>query len=232
MVASLQKALMGNGPCLQKAILLRLCMNALAVASDVGEAEEDWHGRWWRQHLPVLAWIQIGSCRWLPEPVFGNGRDPTMTDDVSGGAVRARQQMAMIMGLLPGLHKAPNREAEEDDEEKRRWRYSGNSSVVLVFGFRSQVRRNLRRFLEWEGIPPARLAVRKRAPGESPSSRGGRSKSATKWGFEDGNMGKAPRLKKAEALQPLQQARCRRERCLPQERWRGLQTRSKAGLRE
>ena len=189
MVASLQKALMGNGPCLQKAILLRLCMNALAVASDVGEAEEDWHGRWWRQHLPVLAWIQIGSCRWLPEPVFGNGRDPTMTDDVSGGAVRARQQMAMIMGLLPGLHKAPNREAEEDDEEKRRWRYSGNSSVVLVFGFRSQVRRNLRRFLEWEGIPlpdwlfanEPRASRPVREVGEASPPRSGVSKTAT-WG--------------------------------------------------
>eukprot|EP00439_Symbiodinium_sp_Y106_P078212 s618_g17.t1 len=153
-------------------------MNALAVVDWPlhriwGEAEEDWHGRWWRQHIPTKAWIQTGYHGWLPEPVFSNGWDPTMwqvgqcvgpwpSDDGTSPWPAEGPSTGSCSSSSRGPDgqaelKQAKREPETDDEEES----SGLQKALEILGqllprcsrfdtrgFRSQVRR-----LEREGIP-------------------------------------------------------------------------------
>ncbi|CAE6957805.1 unnamed protein product [Symbiodinium sp. CCMP2592] len=200
MLASLQKALMGNGPGLQKAIMMCLLMTVLAVvdwplAEIWGVPEEDWHGRWWRQHLPTGAWLQTGPHGWLPEPVFSNGWDQAMwqhgqyvgpwpspadgsgtspwpAQGPSGSCPLPAQGTSCSSGSGSSGSRGPDGQADlkqaktEPDDGDAHEEDSGLQKALEILGqllprcsrfdargFRSQVRRNLRRFLEREGIP-------------------------------------------------------------------------------
>jgi len=198
MLAGLQKALMGNGPGLHKAIMMCLMMTVLAVVDWPlhriwGVPEQDWHGRWWREHLPTGSWLQTGPHGWLPEPVFSNGWDQAMwqhgqyvgpwpADDdgsspwpaegpTSGSSPWPEQGPSCNSGSGSSSSRGPDGQAElkqpktesaDGDAEED----SGLQKALEILGqllprcsrfdtrgFRSQVRRNLRRFLEREGIP-------------------------------------------------------------------------------